>query len=80
MVMRVTDGARRERHEKKEQSLFFLRGLRPRFARLAASSLPRACIPLKKKTDGVAGRDEVWDREAMFSQLAKRSPRAVVSG
>ena len=24
--------------------------------------------------------DEVWDREAMFSQLAKRSPRVVVSG
>ena len=26
------------------------------------------------------GRDEVWDRETMFSQLAKRSPRVVVSG
>ena len=25
-------------------------------------------------------RDEVWDRETMFSQLAKRSPRVVVSG
>ena len=29
---------------------------------------------------GGAGRDEVWDRESMFSQLAKRSPRVVVSG
>ena len=27
------------------------------------------------------GRDEVWDRETMFSQLAKRSsPRVLVSG
>ena len=25
-------------------------------------------------------RDEVWDRETMFSQLAKRSPSVVVSG
>ena len=25
-------------------------------------------------------RDEVWDRETMFSQLAKWSPRVVVSG
>ena len=29
MVMRVTDAARQERHEKKEQSLFFLLGLPP---------------------------------------------------
>ena len=29
---------------------------------------------------GVGGRDEVWDRETMFSQFAKRSPCAVVSG
>ena len=28
----------------------------------------------------VGGRDEVWDRETMFSQLAKRSPSVVVSG
>ena len=26
------------------------------------------------------GRDEVWDRETMLSQLAKRSPCVVVSG
>ena len=26
------------------------------------------------------GRDEVWDRETMVSQLAKRSPSVVVSG
>ena len=26
------------------------------------------------------GRDEVWDRETMFSQLAKRSLSVVVSG
>ena len=26
------------------------------------------------------GRDEVWDRETMFLQLAKRSPHVVVSG
>ena len=25
-------------------------------------------------------KEEVWDRETMFSQLAKRSPRVVVSG
>ena len=29
---------------------------------------------------GGRGRDEVWDRETMFSQLAKRSPCVVVSG
>ena len=29
---------------------------------------------------GGGGRDEVCDRETMFSQLAKRSPRVVVSG
>ena len=29
---------------------------------------------------GGGGRDEVWDRETMFSQLAKRSPSVVVSG
>ena len=28
---------------------------------------------------GGGGRDEVWDRETMFSQLAKRSPSVVVS-
>ena len=28
----------------------------------------------------VGRRDEVWDRETMFSQLAKRSPCVVVSG
>ena len=29
---------------------------------------------------GRGGTDEVWDRETMFSQLAKRSPCVVVSG
>ena len=29
---------------------------------------------------GEGGRDEVWDRETMFSQLAKRSPGVVVTG
>ena len=29
---------------------------------------------------GGGGRDEVWGRETMFSQLAKRSPCVVVSG
>ena len=29
---------------------------------------------------GGGGRDEVWDRETMVSQLAKRSPSVVVSG
>ena len=29
---------------------------------------------------GGGERDEVWDRETMFSQLAKRSPCVVVSG
>ena len=73
--------ARDRRGTKKKSSLsFFFSGCRPRVARLAAWPLPRAYFPLKKKTDGVAGRDEVWDREAMFSQLAKRSPRVVVSG
>ena len=29
---------------------------------------------------GGGERDEVWDRETMFSQLAKRSPLVMVSG
>ena len=29
---------------------------------------------------GGRGRDEVWDRETKFSQLAKRSPCVMVSG
>ena len=29
---------------------------------------------------GGGGRDEVWDRETMFLQLAKPSPSVVVSG
>ena len=29
---------------------------------------------------GGIGRDEVWNRETMFSRLAKRSPCLVVSG
>ena len=29
---------------------------------------------------GGGGRDEVWDRETMFSQLAKRSPCVMASG
>ena len=29
---------------------------------------------------GGGERDEVWDRETMVSQLAKRSPSVVVSG
>ena len=39
-------------------------------------------LPHKILRDGGrgGGRDEVWDRETMFSQLAKRSPRVVVSG
>ena len=29
---------------------------------------------------GGGGRDEVWDRETMFSQLAKRSPCVMARG
>ena len=46
MATRVTDGARRERHEK-----FFFSGYRPRFARFAASPLPRACIARTKSEE-----------------------------
>ena len=46
MATRVTDGARRERHEKSLS--FFFSCFRPRFARIAASLLPRACITLTK--------------------------------
>ena len=49
MATRVTDGARRERHEKRDS--FFFSGCRPRFARLAASPLPRACIALTKSEE-----------------------------
>ena len=79
MVMRLTDGARREKHE---VSLFSSRAaaLVSRVSRLRRSRALDCSLNLKEKTDGVAGRDEVWDQEAMFSQLAKRSPRVVVSG
>ena len=33
-----------------------------------------------RRGGGGGGRDEVWDRETMFSQLTKWSPRVVVSG
>ena len=42
MATRVTDGARRERLPP---------SFRPRFARLAASPLPRACIALTKSEE-----------------------------
>ena len=29
--------------------------------------------------ENIMATDQVWDRETMFSQLAKRSPRVVVS-
>ena len=48
MATRVTDGARWERHEKR---VFFISGCRPRFARLAASPLARACTPLTKSEE-----------------------------
>ena len=32
------------------------------------------------RAGGRGGRDEFWDRETMFSQLAKRSPSVVFSG
>jgi len=47
MATRETDGARWEKHEKRETLVFFS-GCRPRFARLAASPLARACTPLTK--------------------------------
>ena len=49
MSTRVTDGARRERHEKYLSFSFSAR--RPHFARLAASPLPRACIALNKSEE-----------------------------
>ena len=33
-----------------------------------------------REEGGTRGRRKVWDRETMFSQLAKRSPSVVVSG
>ena len=46
MVTRVTDGARRERHE----ALFSSRAA-ALVSRLAASPLPRACIALTKSEE-----------------------------
>ena len=37
-------------------------------------------VPTRGRGRGGVGRDEVWDRETMFSQLAKRSPCVMVSG
>ena len=57
MATHVTDGARRERHEKRETTLkarengLFFSGCRPRFARRAASLLPRAYIALTKSEE-----------------------------
>ena len=42
--------------------------------------LQKAVTVLAVSTLGGGGGDEVWDRETMFSQLAKRSPHVVVSG
>ena len=47
MATRVTDGAR------SEKQFFFFLGCRPRFARLAASPLARACTPLTKPEEKV---------------------------
>ena len=47
------------------------------------AELKPACILLLAGGEGGGGdggRDEVWDRETMFSQLAKRSPCVMVSG
>ena len=51
MATRVTDRARRERHEKAGSLSFFSSGCRPRFVRLAASPLPRACIALTESEE-----------------------------
>ena len=40
----------------------------------------RGCSAQEQGGGGGGGRDEVWDRETMFSQLAKRSPCVMVSG
>ena len=42
--------------------------------------LRRQLIRLNRRRRGGGGGDEVWDRETMFSQLAKRAPCVVVSG
>ena len=47
-------------------SLFFFSGCRPRFARLAASPLPRACIALTKseeKRETARGQKEITNLE-----------------
>ena len=44
---------------------------------------PRAIFGLQVgqgQHEGVGGSDEIWNRETMFSQLAKRSIRGIVSG
>ena len=56
MTTRVTEGARRERHDQRETTTFFFSGCRPRFSRLAASPLNtrvRALrlLNVKKKRD-----------------------------
>ena len=65
MATRVTDGARRERHEK--------RGCRPRFARLAASPLPRACIALRTKSEEKERLLAVYPQAGTHNFLVRRN-------
>ena len=51
MATRVTEGARRERHEKERLFFFLFSVCPPRFARLAASPRPRACTALTKSEE-----------------------------
>ena len=37
-------------------------------------------VDVRQGRGGGGGGDEVWDRETMFSQLAKRSIRGLISG
>ena len=50
MATRVTDGARREKHEKRE-SVFFLLGLPPSFRASRGFAPPPACIALTKSEE-----------------------------
>ena len=49
-------------------------------AALASYSGHQVVVPFVYDSQQGGGRDEVWDRETMFSQLAKRSPSVGVSG
>ena len=83
-AIRQQEKPSQQRLKRKISRLVFKLFLGKGFALLKYSPVtvhyPLATAILNGTPDQRGGRDEVWDQEMMFSQLAKRSPSMVVSG